>query len=93
MGTLRTSEIGKRLQEEWPDAYTALNITVDCHPDSPPIVIVTVYHQHGGHHKGRTFEECIAKVKDALGPKPLPPSESDLEVVLDHPAEVVGKQE
>ncbi len=92
---LRTSEIGKRLQEEWPDAYTSLQIELECHVGTPPrIGEFRLYHERVTWHLAATFEECIAKVKEALavkaGVKPPPPPPPDVEVVIDPPAEADG---
>ncbi len=80
METLRTSEIGKRLKEEWPDAFTQFTVRVDSHCGCPPEVRLSVYHA-GAWCSGRTLEECIEKVKAVLAPKP--PSPGDTEVVID----------
>lgn len=93
METLRTSDIGKRLKEEWPDAYTSLQIELDCHVGSPPrLGRFKLYHEGANWHSAATFEGCIVKVKEALaikaGGKPPPPP--DVEVVIDPPAEADG---
>lgn len=81
METLRTSEIGKRLKAEWPDAFTSFVIEVDSHTKSPPTIRLQLYHAVAGFHDGWTLEECIEKVKAALAPKPPPPD--DAEIVID----------
>ena len=81
MEILRTSEIGKRLKEEWPDAYTTFAVNVDSHTKTSPKVRMQLYHEKAGWCEGRTFEECIEKVKAALAPKTPPPDET--EIVID----------
>lgn len=83
METLRTSEIGKRLKAEWPDHFTTMKLELVCKPGSlPRVAEFWVYHERVGWHSAPTFEECVAKVKEALAPKP-PPVPSDVEVVID----------
>lgn len=87
---LRTSEIGKRLKEEWPDAYTTFSLNVDSHVGSPPKVRLQLYHADTHDwFDGWTLEECIEKVKAALAPKPEP-SGAEVAIELDHPAEAEG---
>jgi hypothetical protein len=91
METLRTSEIGKRLQAEWPAAYTALQIEMNCHVGIPPrLGEIKLYHEEVSWHSAPTLEGCIAKVHEALavksGAKPPPRAE----VVIELPAEAVS---
>ncbi len=81
METLRTSEVGKRLKEEWPGVYTTFRVVVTSPATTPVQVELGVYHERAGHHEAPTLEECIEKVKAALAPKPPPPDDTD--VVID----------
>lgn len=84
METLRTSEIGKRLKEEWPDHYTAVHIELDCHPGAlPELTRFRLYHEHVSWHCASTFEGCIAEVKEALSPKSERKLSGGTEVVID----------